>query len=117
MARRTVLVDDLDESEATQTVEFGYRGRQYAIDLNNEHAEEFDSLLFRYVEAARNIIQPAVQHSPTRQQRPSRRRNAQETARIREWARSHDMKVSDRGRIPLNVLEQYDLATSRGDVS
>jgi hypothetical protein len=109
MAQRTVLVDDFDESEATQTVEFGYRGRQYAIDLNDEHAEQFDSFLSRYVEAARDITQPAVQQSPTRQQRPSRRRSAQETARIREWARNHDMKVSDRGRIPLTVLEQYDL--------
>jgi hypothetical protein len=117
MARRTVLVDDFDESEATQTVEFGYRGRQYAIDLNNEHAEEFDSLLSRYIEAARDITQPAVQQSPTRRERPSRRRSAQETARIREWARDHDMKASDRGRIPLNVLEQYDLAKSRGDIS
>jgi hypothetical protein len=117
MARRTVLVDDFDESEATQTVEFGYRGRQYAIDLNNEHAEEFDFLLSRYIEAARDITQPAVQQSPTRRERPSRRRSAQETARIREWARNHDMKASDRGRIPLNVLEQYDLAKSRGDIS
>jgi hypothetical protein len=117
MARRTVLVDDFDESEATQTVQFSYRDRQYAIDLNNEHTEEFDSLLSRYIEAARNITQPAVQQSSTPRERPSRRRSAQETASIREWARNHDMKVSDRGRIPLNVLEQYDLATSRGDIS
>jgi hypothetical protein len=117
MAQRTVLVDDFDESEATQTVEFGYRGRQYAIDLNDEHAQEFDSLLSRYVAAARNITQPTAQPSPTRRGQPSRRRTAQETAKIREWARDHDMKVSDRGRIPLNVLEQYDLAKSRGEVS
>jgi Lsr2 len=84
------------------------------IDLNNEHAEEFDSLLSRYIEAARDITQPAVRQSPTQRERPSRRRSAQETARIREWARDHDMKVSDRGRIPLNVLEQYDLAQLRG---
>jgi hypothetical protein len=62
MAQRTVLVDDFDESEATQTVEFGYRGRQYAIDLNDEHAEEFNSLLSRYVAAARDITQPAANH-------------------------------------------------------
>jgi hypothetical protein len=117
MAQRAVLVDDFDESEATQTVQFGYRGRQYAIDLNDEHAEEFDSLLSRYVEAARDITQPGAQQSPTRRQRPSRRRSAQETAKIREWARDHDMKISDRGRIPLNVLEQYDLAKSRGETS
>src|SRR3954454_15437302 len=117
MARRTVLVDDFDESEATQTVEFGYRGRQYTIGLNNGHAEEFDSLLSRYLEPARDITQPAVQYSPTRRGRPSRRRSAQETASIREWARDHDMKVSDRGRIPRTVLEQYDLATSQADIS
>jgi hypothetical protein len=106
MAQRTVLVDDLDESEATQTVEFGYRDRQYAIDSNDEHAEEFDSLLSRYLAAARDITQPAAQPSPTQRGPPSGRRSAQETAKIRERSRDHDMKVSDRGRIPLNVLEQ-----------
>ena len=83
-AQRTVLVDDFDESEATQTVEFGYRGRQYAIDLNDEHAEEFKSLLSRYVAAARDITPPAAQPSPTRRERPSGRRSAQETAKIWE---------------------------------
>ena len=117
MARRTVLFDDFDESEATQTVQFSYRGQQYAIDLNDDHAEEFDSLLSRYIAAARNITQPAAQQSPTRRQQPTRRRNAPENTKIREWARDHDMKVSDRGRIPLNVLEQYDLARSRDEIS
>ena len=45
-------------------MEFGYRGRQYAIDLNDEHAEEFDSLLSRYVAAARDITPPAAHHRP-----------------------------------------------------
>ena len=29
---------------------------------------------------------------------------------IREWARTHKMKVSDRGRIPSEVLEAYHQA-------
>ena len=40
MAQRTqvILVDDIDGSEATQTVTFGIDGVTYEIDLNEEHA-------------------------------------------------------------------------------
>ncbi len=46
MAQHTVirLVDDLDDTEivdgAGQTVSFALDGRQYEIDLTNEHAVE-----------------------------------------------------------------------------
>ena len=33
-----VLVDDIDQSEAEETVNFGLDGKNYAIDLNAEHA-------------------------------------------------------------------------------
>ena len=38
MARQvqTRLIDDLDESEATGTVRFGYEGGEYEVDLNDE---------------------------------------------------------------------------------
>lgn len=35
------LVDDLDGSEAEETVEFGLDGVSYQIDLSGENAEEF----------------------------------------------------------------------------
>ena len=40
MARKTkiILVDDVDGSEATQTVGFALDGVSYEIDLNDEHA-------------------------------------------------------------------------------
>ena len=40
MARKTkiILVDDVDGSEATQTVSFALDGVSYEIDLNDSHS-------------------------------------------------------------------------------
>ena len=40
MAQKTqiILVDDIDGSEATQTVTFALDGVNYEIDLNDDHA-------------------------------------------------------------------------------
>jgi hypothetical protein len=47
MAKETFerLVDDLDGSDATETVNFGVDGRQYCIDLNDAHARVLRDLL------------------------------------------------------------------------
>ncbi len=57
MARRAAveLVDDLDGSPAVQTVRFGYDGRDYEIELNEEHAAELDEFLAPYLEHARRV--------------------------------------------------------------
>ena len=39
------------------------------------------------------------------------RSSREETRAIREWAREHGHKVSDRGRIPKSVLEAYKAAS------
>ena len=41
MARRTVvmLTDDLDGSDATETVRFGLDGRDYEVDLSKKNAK------------------------------------------------------------------------------
>lgn len=55
MAQVTVveLVDDLDGSEADETVEFALDGAAYEIDLSATNAEELREALGPYVEAAR----------------------------------------------------------------
>jgi len=65
------------------------------------------------------MTQPAAQQSPTRRKRPSRRkRSAQKNRKDSEVGPgTHDMKVSNRSRIPRTVLKQDDLAKSRGQVS
>ncbi|PXY31161.1 histone-like nucleoid-structuring protein Lsr2 [Prauserella muralis] len=103
------LIDDLDGSEAEETVEFGLDGVSYEIDLSAENAEELRDALAQYVEHARRA---------GGRKRPSGRGNAKQASRpasvdreqnqaIRAWARKNGYEVSDRGRIPSEVVEAY----------
>ncbi len=55
MAKQTqwALVDDLDGSRASTTVEFGLDGQSYAIDLSAENAAKLRAGLAEFVAAAR----------------------------------------------------------------
>lgn len=55
MAKQTqwTLVDDLDGSPASTTVEFGLDGQSYAIDLSTENAAKLRAALAEFVAAAR----------------------------------------------------------------
>ena len=55
MAREVIekLIDDLDGSEATETVTFGLDGTTYEIDLNKKNAAALRKALEPYVKAAR----------------------------------------------------------------
>lgn len=109
MAERVVrqLVDDLDGSEAVQTVRFGYGGRSYEIDLNEEHATELDDFLAPFIEHARR-----ADPGPERQRRSRKADNAprdsSQMRSIRQWAREQGLRVSDRGRIPADIVAKYE---------
>ncbi len=101
------LVDDLDGNEADETVEFGIDGKTYEIDLSKVNADKLREHLAEFVGSARRLSggrgrRPAAA-GPAR--RPSIDREQNQA--IREWARKRGMKVSDRGRIPAEVLETY----------
>lgn len=48
------LVDDIDGSPATTTIEFSVGGKNYVIDLSDQHADEFNKALAPYIEHARH---------------------------------------------------------------
>ena len=52
---QTLLVDDLDGSEANSTISFGLDGTDYEIDLNAAHAAELRAALAEYVGAGRKV--------------------------------------------------------------
>jgi Lsr2 len=56
-----LLVDDIDGSDADETIKFGLDGTHYEIDLNSDHAEELRGQLSRYVKAARKVTGSAGQ--------------------------------------------------------
>jgi len=105
VAQRTqvLFVDDIDGSEATGTVRFGIGGTEYEIDLSQAHKDELAAAVGPYVAAARKV---AVARRPARTPRPPRHDQSQ----VRTWAREQGLKVSDRGRIPADVLAKYESA-------
>jgi hypothetical protein len=98
-----VLVDDIDESEAAETVTFGLDGTNYEIDLNKKNAA-----------ALRDALAPYVGHARKLGGRRGGRRTSSAggpTAReIREWARENGWDVPDRGRVAAEVREAYAAA-------
>jgi hypothetical protein len=107
MAQKIVLTDDIDESEAEETITFGYRGTQYEIDLNQKHAAELAEALALYIEHARPGQLPAAPQTSRRQRRDAADRPTTNTQAIRQWARDQGLTVSDRGRIHGEIVERY----------
>ena len=62
MAQRTVvsLVDDLDGTEANETVEYALDGVTYEMDLNDENAKQLREVFGPYISAARRGTWAAI---------------------------------------------------------
>jgi len=52
---RVHLIDDLDASEASETVRFEVEGRAYEIDLSSRNAEKFRAEIAPYIQHARRV--------------------------------------------------------------
>ncbi len=98
-----VLVDDIDQSEAEETVNFGLDGKNYAIDLNAEHAGKLREALAPYIAHAR----PAGGRG---RRSAGKAAGGPAPAEIRAWARENGFDVPDRGRVSAEVREAYAAA-------
>jgi hypothetical protein len=107
MAQRVniVLEDDLDGTDADETVTFSLDGVGYEIDLSSANSAALRDALAPYVGHARRTSarRPAG--------RPAARAGAKrDLSEVREWARSKGHKVSDRGRISAEIQAAFDKA-------
>jgi len=97
------LIDDLDGSKADETVEFGLDGVSYQIDLATKNANKLRKALASYVDHGRR--------SGGRKRRSSGGGSAsadrEQNQAIRAWARKSGYDVSERGRIPTEVVEAF----------
>lgn len=117
MAKKTsvVLVDDLDGSEADETVSFALDGEKYEIDVTNEHAAQLRDALAPYIGAARRAGKGGAAPAQRRGSGGGARRSSggaarEKTQEIRDWARSNGHQVNDRGRLSGKVIEAYEAA-------
>ena len=100
-----VLVDDLDGTEATETVTFGLDGSTYEIDLNDANAAALREALSGYVGHARKST-----GGSRRTRKSAGSTSSSNTKDVREWAKGQGMDVSERGRISADVQSAYDAA-------
>ncbi|MBO0776687.1 MAG: Lsr2 family protein [Actinobacteria bacterium] len=98
------LEDDLDGGPADETVRFGVGGVDYEIDLSKKNASAFRRKITPFIEHARK----AGRRQGLRSARTASSR--QRSGDIRTWAKDHGISVSERGRIPASVIQQYESA-------
>ena len=101
------LEDDLDGGPADETLQFSVGGAQYEIDLSKKNARAFRRQVAPFIEDARRAGR-GQRRQPGRAQ--SGRRPSSE---VRAWAKDQGIAVSERGRIPADVVQQYEAATGR----
>ena len=95
-------------SSDANTITFAFDGKEYTIDLSDENAEKFREVMAPYVENGHRV-------SSSGKAKPARRAAAKssssgDTKAIREWARSNGYEVSDRGRLPSDIMDAYAAA-------
>ncbi|QSB15055.1 Lsr2 family protein [Natronosporangium hydrolyticum] len=115
MAKQTItkLIDDLDKGEADETVKFGLDGVLYEIDLSSKNAAKLRDALGPYVKAGTRVRVATATAPPRRRGGvPATTDRAQNKA-IREWAKSKNRKISDRGRIPEEIVAEYHASAGR----
>jgi nucleoid-associated protein Lsr2 len=108
---QVLLVDDLDGGEASETVSFALDGNNYEIDLSGKNATEMRDAFAKYVGAARKAGRSTSSsggRSSRRSSGGSTAMDRDQAAAIRSWAKKQGLKVSDRGRIPATIIEQYN---------
>jgi len=114
MAQKTqiILTDDLDGSEATQTITFAFQGTSYEIDLNDEHAASIEESFAEWISNARKATSGRSTGAAARSSagRASSTAKRGDLDAVRAWARENGHEVSDRGRVSNKILEAYDAA-------
>jgi len=99
---QVLLVDDLDGGEASETVSFSLDGTSYEIDLSADNAGKLRKDFGQYVDHARKG------GGGGRRRRARTGPGRERSAEIRAWARQRGHKVSERGRIPAQIIAEYE---------
>lgn len=113
--REVRLIDDLDGSEAAETIEFALDNKDYMIDLSEDNAIKLRDSIAEFVAAARRAPRGprtggrgrSGEGGNVNKGAPTRRDRAQ-TAAIRQWAQQHGHVVAERGRVPKTIVEAYE---------
>jgi hypothetical protein len=112
------LVDDLDGTTPSdiETVLFALDGVSYEIDLGPKNASELRHALGEFVGSARRTGGRIKRGTASKTAVPDNTGTPgarEQTKAVREWARSKGYELSDRGRIPANIVSAFEHAHAR----
>lgn len=120
MAKQTIIsiTDDLDGSPDATTVEFGYGGGMFTIDLAGKNLQQFHEFMERHA-AAGELVRRGNGHAawgnghrPTRQQPGSLRSRRKDSAEVRDWWKANEDRLGlpawkAKGNIPEAVRDAF----------
>ncbi|GIH14442.1 histone-like nucleoid-structuring protein Lsr2 [Rugosimonospora africana] len=115
MARKleVKLLDDIDGSEADETLKFGLDGTNYEIDVNAKHAEQLRASLAKFVLGARRLGRGGITTTRRPRAAATNQSDRAQNQAIRDWAKRRNIQLSGRGRIPRHIAEQYEAEAGR----
>jgi hypothetical protein len=107
MVQKTVVTMLCDlphdgEVEGVETISFSVDSAGYEIDVCSAHAKELQDIFGGYISHARRVSGGARRRKA--RTGPGRERSSE----IRQWAREGGKKVSERGRIPASIIQEYE---------
>lgn len=109
MAIKQTLVDDLDETtEGAETHTFGLDGITYEIDLADPHFKELSDALEPFIKVARRKGAKRKVVTVGKAKKIAMPSASTDLNAIRDWAGKKGIKVSDRGRVPKDVVDQFN---------
>jgi hypothetical protein len=106
------LYDDLDNDiAADETVSFAIDGQGYEMDLSKKNAEKLRAHLGPFVASARKVGRVSANKSKPSSSNSSGAgsgRTSEQLEEIRAWARTKGHTVSNRGRIPNEIIDAFE---------
>ncbi|MGN9778515.1 histone-like nucleoid-structuring protein Lsr2 [Micromonospora sp. H33] len=110
MAKQIIhkLVDDLDGGDADETVKFALDGVQYEIDLSSVNAEKLRDVFATYIAHGTKVGRGGVVvGGRAARGRGGATADREQNRAIRAWAKKAGKDISDRGRIPQEIVDEY----------
>jgi hypothetical protein len=96
----TRMEDDIDGSEAAETILIGLDGATWEIDLSEQNAKKLRDDLSAYVNKARKVGGRSRRNAGSS-------KSLIDNKAVRVWAQANGIELSKRGRIPADVIERY----------
>ncbi len=115
MAKQIIhkLVDDLDGGDADETVKFSLDGVQYEIDLSTANAEKLRDVFTPYIANGRKVGRGGVVVGGRADRSRGATTDREQNKAIRAWAKKAGKDISDRGRIPQEIVDEYHAKAGR----